>query len=162
MATIIGKPSHVTYRDSDDKEKDRRREEEDNRYIQQDSFNDASDRKEVSPSEDSISAKSKRNLHNCIPQLRQEHSRIYGMDCSFSVVANDKESEVIHSPICVSAVSSVQECVKTHLRTSSTNRANVHTILGHDMLCAIAINQVEFCFAMASVLQVLYRNICMW
>ena len=47
------------------------------------------------------------------------------------------------------AVSSIPECVKTHLQLSSTHRANVYAILGHDMPSGAAVDQVELSFAMA-------------
>lgn len=71
----------------------------------------------------SKSGKPDSSLDKFLPQLRKEHSKIYGMDCAFSVT-NDKEKEMIYCPVCMYAVSSIPECVKTHLRLSSTHRAN--------------------------------------
>ncbi len=96
----------------------------------------------------SKSGKANSNLDKFLPQLRKEHAKIYGMDCAFSVT-NDTEKEMVYCPVCMYAVSSIPECVKTHLRSSSTHRANVHAILGHDMPSDAEVDQVELSFAMA-------------
>ena len=96
----------------------------------------------------SKSGKPNSSLDKFLPQLRKEHSKTYGMDCAFSVT-NDKEKEMVYCPVCMYAVSSIPECVKTHLRLSSTHRANVYAILGHDMPSDAAVDQVELSFAMA-------------